>query len=210
MRSGSEWQNRRLLVGLRRSHRSRSRLRGYGQLLLVRMMTDSSCVPAGFSYLTAFGLGIFALVLSSWLVQLQRAVYRDGPALQRSLANATPLWVPGVTGALLIFLWAGWLVEWAKTCVPAKDWTVLGVLFLALALSVAFTAVARMIRGRVRLGSRELAVGQAAGDSVSGEDAAIVGKRPPNLPPARRRVIVEFALTYEAAVIIALIGVGLL
>jgi hypothetical protein len=46
--------------------------------------------------------------------------------------------------------------------------------------------------------------------SVSGEGAAIPGKRPPNLPPARRRIIIEFALTYEAAVIITLVGVGLL
>lgn len=169
-------------------------------------MADSSCVPAGFSYLSGFGLGIFALVLSSWLVQLQRAVYRDGPAMQRGLADATPLWVPGATGALTLFVWSGLLAEWAKKCVPTADWNPLGVIFLALSVALAFTSVSRLIRGRVRLGAREPSAAHAVESSVS----AIAGTRPPNLPPARRRVIVEFALTYEAAVIITLIGVGLL
>lgn len=44
------------------------------------LIMDSSCVPAGFSYLLGFGLGIAAIVLSSWLILLMRAVYREDGA----------------------------------------------------------------------------------------------------------------------------------
>lgn len=173
-------------------------------------MTESSCVLAGFSYLSACGMGIFAVVLSPWLVQLQRAVYRDGPALQRGLANATPLWIPFTTGVVILFVCIDWVVRWARKCVPAGDWNVLGVVVVALALALAVTAVIRLIRARIRLGSREPAIEHAEIGSVPDEGAATEPKRSPNLPPERRRVILEFALTYEVAVIVTLIGVGFL
>lgn len=172
-------------------------------------MTGSSCVPAGFSYLTAFGLGVFALVLSSWVVQIQRAVYRDGPALQRGFANATPPWVPGLTGAVLIFLLSGWLAGWVQNCVPARDWNVFGVVLLAVAGVLALIATGRLVRGRIRLGSREPGAEHVAGGTAASEASTGAAERPRFLSPERRRVIVEFALTYEAAVILALIGIGL-
>ena len=177
--------------------------------------TRGSSVSPSITYRTGrnclrFGMGIIAVVLSPWLTQFQRAVYRDGPAFQRGHANATPLWGPGALGVLMLFICVGWLGGWVEKCVPAGNLNAVGVVFLAFALALALTAVGRLIRERIHLGSSESALDHAAAAPLPPGSSAAASERPPKLPPARRRVIVEFAITYEAAVIVILVGVGLL
>lgn len=175
------------------------------------MIVDSSCFPSGFSYLLGFGMGIAATVLSSWLILLMRAVYRDGGGVQRSLANATPLWFAGVTGVAALFASGDWLLGWAEKCLPVDGWRVPGVLVVGIGVALALTAAVRLVIGRVRVGHED-EPGENH-DDISGHDSSAgsepVEARLPNLPPERRRVIVEYALTYGVAVVVILIGVGL-
>lgn len=171
-------------------------------------MTASMCVPAGFSYLTGLGIGIIAIVLSPWLTQLQRAVYRDGPAFQRGIANAMPMWGPGAFGALMLLVCGGWIAGWVKTCIPIDEWNVVGLVLVGIALTMMLVAGLRLVRGRLLLGTREQG-GERSGSGQPPSDASMTAvERPRTLPPDRRRVIVEFVLTYEAAVIVLLVGIG--
>lgn len=171
----------------------------------------SSCIPAGFSYLLGFGMGTAAIVLSSWLILYMRAVYQEGGGFRSGFANAMPLWVPGVTGVAAMFIITDWLVMWAGTCLPPNDWSGLGTVFIGLGLAVALTAIGRLIYNRVRVGTTGEPVEDGYENSPrpasSGE--APSEKRPRTLPVERRRVIVEYAVTYGAAVLIIVIGAGL-
>lgn len=175
------------------------------------LIMDSGCVPAGFSYLLGFGLGIAAIVLSSWLVLLMRAVYREDGGFRSGLANATPLWMAGFTGVVALLISADWLVGWTDRCLPADGWSGLGAVFIGLGLAVAVTAVGRLIYNRVRVGTTGEPVGR--GDESSSQPSSSgevpVAKRPRNLPVERRRVIVEYAITYGVAVLVIVIGARL-
>lgn len=172
---------------------------------------DSSCLVSGFSYLLASGMAIAAIVLSSWLVQLYRAVYREEDGVRSGLANATPGWVAALTGVGALFVSWNWLRDWVDTCVSASRWSAPGALLIGLGLVVAMTAVVRLVYGRVRVGSVQEP--SDSGDENSSQhspaDAATPAEHAPKLPLERRRVMVEFALTYGVAVIVAIIGVGL-
>lgn len=172
---------------------------------------NSSCFPAGFSYLLGFGFGIAAIVLSSWLILLMRAVYRDDGGFRRGLANATPLWMAGFTGFVALFNLKDWLVRWVETCLPADGWSGPGTVFIGLGLAVALTAVGRLIYNRVRVGTtgEPVDTGDESSPRPSSSGEAPVAKRPRNLPVERRRVIVEYATTYGAAVFVIVIGAGL-
>lgn len=171
---------------------------------------DSRCFPAGFSYLSAFGFGLAAIVLSSWLVLLMRAVYREDSGFRGGLANATPLWVPGLTGVVALLPIGGSLVDWADRCLPDTGWTMPGALIIVVGLALTLTAVTRLIFGRVRVGiAREpLEKRDSTRSRNSPAAAAAREERLPKLPPERRRVIVESALTYGVAGIVILAGVG--
>lgn len=171
---------------------------------------DSSCFHAGLTYLLAVGVGVAAIALSSWLVLLMRAVYREDGGFRSGLANATPLWMPALTGVVAIFSFANLLVGWASTCLPADGWSIVGSLFILLGLALAFLAVGRLILGRICAGNVTGPVedsDQAEAQQTSVGSTKATG-RPRKLPLERRRVIVEYALTYGAAVVIILIGVG--
>lgn len=156
-------------------------------------------------------MAIAATVLNSWLILLMRAVYRDDGGFRRSLANATPLWVAGVTGVAALLVSGDWLLGWAEKCLPVDGWRVPGVLVVGIGVALALTAAVRLVIGRVRVG-REDEPGESH-DDVSGHYSSAgsepVEGRLPKLPPERRRVIVEYALTYGVAVVVILIGVGL-
>lgn len=175
------------------------------------MTMDSSCVPAGFSYLIAFGFGMAAIVLSSWLVLYKRAVYREDSGLQRGLARSTPLWWTGAIGVAALFISANWLLGWAETCLPADGWSGPGTVFIGIGIAVALTAVGRLIYNRVRVGTTGEPVDNRdeTSSQPSSPGEAPVAKRPRNLPVERQRVIVEYAITYGAAVIVILVGAGL-
>ena len=172
---------------------------------------DSSCLPAGFSYLTGLAMGLAFVVLSSWIVQQGRAVYREDGGFRSGLWNASPLWVPALTGIVTLFALKDWLVNWVNTCLPAGGWSVPGTLFIGLGAAVALTAAGRLVVGRIRVGKTE-GLGES-GDEAEPQrqpvGAVSTEMRPRKLPLGRRRVIVEYALTYGAAVIVILIGVGL-
>lgn len=76
---------------------------------------------------------------------------------------------------------------------------------------LALTAAVRLVIGRVRVGREDEPVENH--DDISGHDSSAgsepVEVRLPNLPPGRRRVMVEYALTYGLAVVVIVIGVGL-
>lgn len=172
---------------------------------------ESSCFPAGFSYLSAFGFVIAIVVLSSWLVQLQRAVYREDGGFRSGLAEATPLWVPALAGVVAVFPIGSSLVSWVDRCLPAAGWAAAGVVLIGLGLALALIAVARLIFGRVRVRNAAESIPNHEVSSPRGvpADAATTTKPQPKLPPERRRVIVEYAFTYTVAVLVTLIGVGL-
>ncbi len=171
----------------------------------------ASCVPSGSSYLLAFGFGAALIVLSSWMVLLMRAVYRDDAGFRRGLANAAPLWAPGIAGVVTLFNFKDSLIGWVQTCLPGDGWSALGSVFIGLGVAVALTAVGRLIYNRIHVGT--------TGDPDSNEEKtraqhsstgdATVEKRPRNLPVERRRVIVEYAITYGTAVLLLVIGAGL-
>ncbi|MFK3676205.1 hypothetical protein ACI2IP_00655 [Microbacterium sp. NPDC090218] len=174
-------------------------------------MMGSSCIPSGASYLAAFGFGIVAVVLSSWLVLLMRAVYRDDKTLRRDLMNAAPLWMVGFTGFIVLIASGISLIEWADSCLPADGWSGLGAVFIGLGLAVAVTAVGRLIYNRVRVGTtgEPVARGDESSSQPSSSGETPVAKRPRTLPLERRRVIVEYVITYGAAVLVIVIGAGL-
>ncbi|WP_372968038.1 hypothetical protein [Microbacterium sp.] len=157
-------------------------------------------------------MGIAATVLNSWLILLMRAVYRDDGGFRRSLANAMPLWVAGVAGVAALLVSGNWLLGWAQKCLPDDDWKVPGVLVVATGVALALTAAVRLIVGRVRVGREDEALENY--DDISGQHSSTspetVEERLPKLPPERRRVIVEYVLTYGVAVAVILVGVGLL
>lgn len=152
-----------------------------------------------------------AIVLSSWLILYMRAVYREGGGFRSGFANAMPLWVPGITGVAAMFVITDWLVVWAGTCLPADVWSGLGTVFIGLGLAVALTAVGRLVYNRVRVGTTGEPVRNgdetSSRHSSSGESPAAERRR--NFPVERRRVVVEYVVTYVAAVLIIVIGAGL-
>ncbi|GAA1153773.1 hypothetical protein MOX01_01700 [Microbacterium oxydans] len=156
-------------------------------------------------------MGAAAIVLSSWLILYMRAVYREGGGFRSGFANAMPLWVPGVTGVLAIFVITDWLVVWASACLPPDGWRGLGVFFVGLGLATALTAIGRLIYNRVRVGATGEPVdnGDENSPQPSSPAEASIAKRPQNLPVERRRVIVEFAVTYGLAALVIVIGAGL-
>ena len=172
---------------------------------------DSSCFPAGFSYLTAVGMGVLAVVVSSWLVLFVRAVYRDHADFRRGFFTSAPLWGPGLGGIVALFLAGDSLVGWVNSCLPDECWNAVGVLFIGVGLALALTAAVRLIIGRARVGGAGEYTEDSDEDSSPSPsaDPGRVGERRPNMPPERRRVIVEYAITYGAAVLVILIGVGL-
>ncbi len=181
------------------------------QRMVTKITMYSSCVPSGLSYLFALGAGAGLIVLSSWVILLMRAVYRDDGGFRRGLANAAPLWLPALTGVVTLFNFKNSVIGWAQTCLPADDWSAPGSVFIGLGLAVALTAVGRLIYNRVRVGTTGEPVDNGDENSPlpasSGE--APVAKRPRNLPVERRRVIVEYVATYGVAVLIIVIGAGL-
>ncbi|WEK61563.1 MAG: hypothetical protein P0Y60_02015 [Candidatus Microbacterium colombiense] len=156
-------------------------------------------------------MGIAATVLNSWLILLTRAVYRDDSGLRRSFANATPLWVAGVAGVAALLVSGGWLLGWAEKCLPGDGWRIPGVLVVGIGVALALTAAVRLVIGRVQVGRQREPV--ESHDDISGQhsstDPEIFEERLPKLPPERRRVIVEYALTYAVADVVIMIGVGL-
>ncbi len=173
---------------------------------------DSSCFPSGLSYLAAFGFGVAAIVLSSWLVLYKRAVYREGGGLQSGLAKATPLWWSRLVGVVVLLISVFWLFGWGETCLPAGEWNGLGMVFIGLGVGVASIAVGRLIHNRLRL--RET-IGLTGNDDETNSHASqgdVVTEEggPRKLPLERRRVIIEYATTYLVAILVTVIGVGLL
>ncbi len=172
---------------------------------------DSSCFAAGFSYISALGFGLASIVLSSWLVMLMRAVYREAGGFRSGLANATPLWVPGLAGIAALFPIGNSLFDWIERCIPATGWSAPGALIIGLGLALASVAVGRLIFGRVRV--RNAADSFVNREATSPQDlttgAWTTETGPPNLPAERRRVIVEYAVTYAVADLVLLIGIGL-
>ncbi|MGJ0390143.1 hypothetical protein [Microbacterium sp. CGR1] len=161
----------------------------------------------------AFGFGIAAVALSPWLVLRARAAYREGPAFQRGLWNAVPLWGAATTGVLCMFASGGSLVEWVDRCLPETGWNAPGVVVIALGIAVALLAMVRMILGRIRVGSgvERNESGESSDESLQqqspGPDST---KTATNKMPAEwRRVIVAYALTYGAAAIVIVVGAGL-
>lgn len=180
---------------------------------------DSSCVPAGIAHLLAFGAGIALVVLSPWLVLWGRAVYRDGPALQRWVWNAGPPWVLSTTGFIVLFGFGRTFAGWADLCLPGREWNAVGVLFIGIGGATALIAVARMIVGRIRVGNGARQTENSDktnenSDETSTQPAHSVEAAPPartrNMPVEQRRVIITYVLTYAAAVIVIIVGVGLL
>ncbi|WP_337000665.1 MULTISPECIES: hypothetical protein [unclassified Microbacterium] len=159
----------------------------------------------------AFGFAISAIVLSSWLVQLMRAVYRNDPGFRRGLANATPLWATGLAGVGILFVSGDWLVNWVDTCFPADGWRGPGTAFIGFGVTVASVAAGRLIYNRVRVGRASKLTEDSIETSPphSSAPAVTTERRPRNLSLERRRVIIEFALTYGASIVIILFGVGL-
>jgi MFS family permease len=173
----------------------------------------------------AFGLGTAAIVLSSWMVELTRASYRERGGIRSTLANATPLWMGCVTGVLMLFISIDWLTGWAKSCVPTSQWSAPGIFLVVLGLLVALIAIGRMILGRVRgrtarpakdtdtdtdtaTATATATANLPAALAESSPDALVTKANPSKLPTGRRRVAIEYALTYLIAVITILIGVG--
>lgn len=84
-------------------------------------------------------------------------------------------------------------------------------MIIGIGLATLLTAAGRLVFGRVRVGKAEepiengdeTSVSQSSAGSGTGE------QRRPKLPPERRRVIVEYAITHGTAVLVILIGVGL-
>lgn len=117
----------------------------------------------------------------------------------------------GFTGVVALLISADWLIGWVETCLPADGWSGPGTVFIGLGLAVALTAIGRLIYNRVRVGSTGEPVDDGDEDSPqpSSSGEAPVAKRPRNLPVERRRVIVEYATTYGAAVLVIVIGAEL-
>ncbi|KQR39912.1 hypothetical protein ASF80_11250 [Microbacterium sp. Leaf159] len=155
----------------------------------------------------AFGFGIAAIVLSPWLILLGRAAYRDGPEFQRNLWNAVPLWGASITGVLALIGPGTSLVGWRDLCLPAYGWSTPGVIAMGVGVAIAVTAVARMIVGRIRVGNGTEK--KHSSDETSPQQPQAEGTRTSKLPLERRRVIVAYAVTYGAAVIVVIVGVGL-
>ena len=170
----------------------------------------SSCVPSGFSYLLTFGFAAALIVLSSWVVLLMRAVYRDDGGFRFGLANAAPLWLPALTGVATLFNFKDSMIDWTQSCLPADGWSTLGSVFIGLGLVVALTAVGRLIYNRVRVGtSGPVDNEEDTSSQPSLPEEAPAPERRRNLPVERRRVIVEYAITYGVAVLVIVIGAGL-
>ena len=182
-------------------------------------MTDSSCVPAGMAQVVMVGFAIALVVLSPWLVLWGRAVYRDGPAFQRWIWNHAPLWGPVTTGIFLLYGVGTTFGEWSDLCLPPREWNTVGVVIIGIGVTIALIAVARMIFGRIRLGNGIRQSGDGGDTSESGveasaeqssADGAAPRTRTRNMTIEQRRVIVAYVLTYAPAVIVIIVGVGLL
>ncbi|MGI0520965.1 hypothetical protein ABY45_10360 [Microbacterium maritypicum] len=159
----------------------------------------------------AFGLGVAAVVLSSWLILLMRAVYREDEGFRSGRANATPLWMFGFTGVVALLISADWLVDWADHCLPADGWSGPGTVFIGLGLAVALTAIGRLIYNRARVATTGEPVdnGDENSPQSSSSGEAPATEHPRNFPVERRRVIIEYAITYGAAGLVIVIGTGL-
>lgn len=180
---------------------------------------DSSCVPSGTAQVIMVGFAIALVVLSPWLVLFGRAVYRDGPAFQRWIWNTAPLWGPVTTGIFLLYGVGTTFVEWSDLCLPPQERNRVGVLFIGIGVTIALIAVARMIFGRIRVGNGTGQSDNSGDTSESGVEASYqqspAGEAAPrtrtrNMPIEQRRVIVAYVLTYAPAVIVIIVGVGLL
>lgn len=180
---------------------------------------DSSCVPTGTAQVIMVGFAIALVVLSPWLVLWGRAVYRDGPAFQRWVWNTAPLWVLVTTGVLLLYGVGTMFGEWSGLCLPDREWNAVGVVFIGIGVTIALIAVARMIFSRIRVGNRNRQSENSGDTSESGvetrpqqspADDAAPRTRTRNMPIEQRRVIVAYVLTYAPAVIVIIVGVGLL
>lgn len=180
---------------------------------------DSSCVPSGISYAIMVGFAIALGVLSPWLVLLGRAVYRDGPALQRWIWNAAPLWGPVTTGVVLLHGVGTMFGEWSGLCLPHREWNATGVVIIGIGFAVALIAAAQMVFGRVRVGNGTRKNEDSGDTSESGvetsprqspADEATPRARTRNMPIEQRRVIVAYVVTYVPAAIVIIVGVGLL
>lgn len=102
------------------------------------------------------------------------------------------------------------MIGWVGRCLSADAWGILGVLFIWLGAVAAVLAVARLILGRIRVG-RSAGLGDARLPEAPHVPAAAEAAQvhAVTLRRSRRRVVVEYAVTYELAVIMILIGVGL-
>ncbi|KAA0960320.1 hypothetical protein FQ142_15965 [Microbacterium sp. ANT_H45B] len=165
------------------------------------------------------GFAIALGVLSPWLVLLGRAVYRDGPALQRWIWNAAPLWGPVTTGVVLLHGVGTMFGEWSGLCLPHREWNATGVVIIGIGFAVALIAAAQMVFGRVRVGDRTRKNENSGDTSESGvetsprrspADEVAPPARRRNMPIEQRRVIVAYVLTYVPAAIVIIVGVGLL
>jgi hypothetical protein len=145
------------------------------------------------------------------MVQYQRAVYRDNKDFRTDIANITPLWAGGLAGVCSLYFSVNALIDRANLCLPETAWSTPGVMILGLGLALAMTAIVRLIVARVRIGKgAESAVSQD-GDSSPHHSAGTNTSdiRKPNLPPERRRAIVEYTVTYGTAVVLILVGAGI-
>lgn len=170
----------------------------------------------------AFGFGIAAIVLSPWLILLGRAAYRDGPAFQRKLWNAVPLWGASITGIIALIGPGTSLAGWRDLCLPETGWNTPGVVVIALGIAVALFATVRMIIGRIRVGSgvernersdekSDQSTDEGSYDSIQQQPADPDSTKAASIkmPAEGRRVIVAYALTYGAAAILIVVGAGL-
>ena len=172
-------------------------------------MVDSQCVTAGTAYLVAFGFGIAAVVVSPWLVLAMRAAYTNDGGFRRGLLNATPLWAAAVPGVVLLFQSGNSLVDIALSCIPPSRPGVLGGVALGLGGAAAAIAVARLVAGRIRVDRcrrietrDEAASGARSAESPSAREAR-------HTPLTRRRVIIQYGVTYGIAVVLAVVGFAL-
>ncbi|MGJ0390142.1 hypothetical protein OD997_13215 [Microbacterium sp. CGR1] len=85
-------------------------------------------------------------------------------------------------------------------------------LFIGIGGATALIAMARMIVGRIRVGNGARQTENS--DETSTQPAHSVETAPRartrNMPVEQRRVIITYALTYAPAVIVTIVGVGLL
>ncbi|MFE7197790.1 hypothetical protein [Microbacterium oxydans] len=117
----------------------------------------------------------------------------------------------GFTGFVALLISADWLVGWTERCLPADGWSAPGSVFIGLGLAVALTAIGRLIYNRVRVGTAGEPVddGGATSSQVPSSVESPAGERRRNFPVERRRVVVEYAVTYAVAVLFIVIGAGL-